>query len=106
MLGQRIITAVGLVAVLTLVLVVLPRDLAVLALAALMLMGAWEWSRLAGFRSVAARAAYVVACAAAMAGLWQFARQPSEFEYAMTITMVGWVPLFAWIALAPGFRAN
>ena len=34
MLGQRIVTAVGLVAVLALVLVVLPRDLAVLALGA------------------------------------------------------------------------
>ena len=106
MLGQRVITAVGLVVVLTLVLVVLPRDLAVLALAGLILMGAWEWARLAGFRSVAARATYVIACAVAMAGLWQFAQQPSEFERAMTITMMGWVPLFAWIALAPGYRAN
>ncbi len=53
MLGQRIITAVGLVAVLALVLVVLPRDLAVLALGILVLIGAWEWARLAGFRSVA-----------------------------------------------------
>ena len=49
MLGQRIITAVGLVAVLALVLVVLPRDLAVLALGILVLLGAWEWARLAGF---------------------------------------------------------
>ena len=61
MLGQRIMTAVGLVAVLTLVLVVLPRDLAVLTLAGLMLMGAWEWSRLAGFRSVG-RARFLCRC--------------------------------------------
>lgn len=106
MLGQRIFTAVGLVAVLALVLVVLPRDLAVLALAALILMGAWEWARLAGFASVAARAAYTAACAAAMAGLWHATRGTVDFGRVMTITMFGWIPLFAWIALAPGFRAN
>ncbi len=106
MLGQRIMTAFGLVAVLTLVLVVLPRDLAVLALGALVLMGAWEWGRLAGFSSVAARVAYTAACAAAMAGLWYVTRESADFELVMTFTMVGWIPLFAWIALAPRFRAN
>jgi phosphatidate cytidylyltransferase len=106
MLGQRIMTAFGLVAVLTLVLVVLPRDLAVLALGALVLMGAWEWGRLAGFSSVATRVAYTAACAAAMAGLWYVTRESADFELVMTFTMVGWIPLFAWIALAPRFRAN
>lgn len=106
MLGQRIATALGLVAVLALVLVVLPRDFAVLALGALVLMGAWEWARLAGFAGVAARAAYTAACAAAMAGLWFLAQSTADFERVMAITMIGWIPLFAWIALAPGFRAN
>jgi len=106
MLGQRIITAVGLVAVLALVLVVLPRDLAVLALGILVLLGAWEWARLAGIRSLAGRAFYVTACAAAMAGLWLSAQAQADFARVMSITMLGWIPLFAWIVLAPGFRAN
>ncbi len=106
MLGQRIITAVGLVAVLALVLVVLPRDLAVLALGILVLLGAWEWARLAGFRSLAGRAFYVTACSAAMAGLWLSAQSEDDFNRVMSITMLGWIPLFAWIVLAPGFRAN
>ncbi len=106
MLGQRIITAVGLVAVLALVLVVLPRDLAVLALGILVLLGAWEWARLAGFRSLAGRAFYVTTCAAAMAGLWLSAQSEADFDRAMSITMLGWIPLFAWIVFAPGFRAN
>lgn len=106
MLGQRIITAVGLVAVLALVLVVLPRDLAVLALGSLVLLGAWEWARLAGFRSLAGRAFYVTTCAAAMAGLWLSAQSEADFDRAMSITMLGWIPLFAWIVFAPGFRAN
>jgi phosphatidate cytidylyltransferase len=78
----------------------------VLALGVLVLMGAWEWARLAGFESVAARVAYTAACAAAMAALWSVTQEPADFERAMTLTMIGWVPLFAWIALAPGFRAN
>jgi phosphatidate cytidylyltransferase len=106
MLGQRIMTAFGLVAVLALVLVVLPRDLAVLALGALVLVGAWEWARLAGFSSVASRVAYTAACAVAMAGLWYAAREAADFELVMTVTMLGWIPLFAWIALAPRFRAD
>lgn len=106
MLGQRILTAVGLVAVLALVLIVLPRDIAVLALGVLILMGAWEWAQLAGLASVAARAAYVAACAAAMALLWRASEEPADFERVMVLTMIGWVPLFGWIALAPRFRAT
>jgi phosphatidate cytidylyltransferase len=106
MLGQRIATAFGLVVVLALVLVVLPREIALVALGILILLGAWEWARLAGFAGIAARAAYTAACAAAMAGLWQATAALADFERVMTITMLGWVPLFAWIALAPGYRAR
>jgi phosphatidate cytidylyltransferase len=106
MLGQRILTAVGLVAVLALVLVALPRDIAVVALGILILLGAWEWARLAGFGSAAARAAYTAACAAAMAVLWYASIEPADFERVMEITMLGWIALFAWIAFAPGFRAR
>ena len=106
MLGQRILTALALVAVLTLVLVVLPERLALLALAALLLLGAWEWSQLAGLSRPAGRAAYVIATAAAMAALWPLTAAPAGFQRAMVVTMIGWIPLFAWIVFAPGFRAN
>jgi phosphatidate cytidylyltransferase len=101
MLGQRVLTAVGLVAVLALVLFVLPPQFAVAALAAIMLAGAWEWSALAGLARPAARAAYVLACGAAMAGLWIATPDAAAFERAMLVTMIGWAGLFAWIALAP-----
>lgn len=106
MLGQRILTALGLVAVLALVLVVLPREMAVVALALLILIGAWEWSQLAGLSNAAARAGYVAACAALMACLWYAAAGPGQFERVMLLTMLGWLPLFAWVTLAPGFRAT
>lgn len=106
MLGQRILTAFGLVAVLALVLVVLPREMAILALALLILTGAWEWSQLAGITHALARVAYVLACAGVMAALWYATASPAEFERVMLLTMLGWVPLFCWVALAPGFRAG
>jgi phosphatidate cytidylyltransferase len=31
---------------------------------------------------------------------------PADFERAMLLTMLGWIPLFAWIVLAPGFKAG
>jgi phosphatidate cytidylyltransferase len=106
MLGQRILTAFILVAVLALVIVVLPSGLALLALGLLVLIGAWEWSQLAGVTRTPARIAYVAACAVAMGLLWQAAAQPGGFERVMIVTMLGWIPLFCWVTLAPGFRAG
>ncbi|MGQ0384030.1 MAG: phosphatidate cytidylyltransferase [Gammaproteobacteria bacterium] len=101
MLGIRVVTAVGLVAVLALVLLVLPPPAAVAALAGFMLLGAWEWSALAGIRRPGVRVAYVVACAVAMAALWSVTGEPADFERVMLATMAGWIPLFGWILFAP-----
>jgi phosphatidate cytidylyltransferase len=106
MLGERILTALGLVVVLALVLVVLPREFAVLALAALILMGAWEWSQLAGITGLAGRVGYVAACAAAMAGLWYATPGHADFQRAMLVTMLGWIPLFGWVVLGPRHGAT
>lgn len=101
MLGQRILTAVGLVAALALVLLVLPPPFALAGLGLMILAGAWEWSQLAGIERPLVRAAYLAACVAAMAGLWQLTAPTAQFELAMAVTMLGWLALFAWIVLAP-----
>ena len=101
MLGQRVLTAIGLVAVLALVLFVLPAQAAVAALAAIILAGAWEWATLAGLVHPAARAGFVLACGGAMAGLWMATPDAAGLERAMFVTMLGWIPLFGWITLAP-----
>jgi phosphatidate cytidylyltransferase len=100
MLGQRIVTAIGLVIVLTVVLL-LPPNLAIVALAALILIGAWEWTLLAGIRAMPLRVAFVAASAAAMAAAWRATEAPADFELAMKLTMLGWLPLFGWVVLAP-----
>jgi phosphatidate cytidylyltransferase len=101
MLAQRILTALGLVAVLALVLIALPQDFAIAALALLFLFGAWEWSLLAGMTKPAWRVAFVIACAVAMALLGNATVSVADFERVMQLTMLGWIPLFGWIVLAP-----
>ena len=102
MLRERIFTAIGIVGVLALLLFVAPPPVAVAGLALLALAGAWEWTLLAGFETAPARTAYLAVCAAAMAGLWFVIAQSASFQVVMLVTMAGWLPLFAWIALAPG----
>jgi phosphatidate cytidylyltransferase len=41
-----------------------------------------------------------------MAILWFATAAPADFERAMLLTMLGWIPLFGWIVLAPGFKAS
>jgi phosphatidate cytidylyltransferase len=102
MLAQRIMTAIGLVAVLAVVLLLLPPMYAVVALAVMILAGAWEWAALAGLESTAARIAFTGACALVMGALWWFGANGLErFESILIVTMLGWIPLFGWILLAP-----
>lgn len=103
MLGQRVITAIGLVAVLAVVLLLLPPMYAVAALAVMILGGAWEWAALAGLQSAAARIAFTSACALLMGGLWLASSGPGRLESVLIVTMLGWIPLFGWIVLAPGY---
>jgi len=106
MLAQRVVTAIGIVAVLALVLFVLPPAFAVSGLALIVLAGAWEWAQLAGLDRPVARMAYLTVCAVAMAALWSSTAGTAAFERAMLVTMIGWLPLFAWITFAPGRGAR
>lgn len=101
MLGQRIRTAVVLVVLLAVVLFVLPRAVAIAALAAVILLGAWEWSALAGLAGMAARVAYLLGCAAAMGWLWFATADSVRFELLLTVVVAGWILVFCWVVLAP-----
>ncbi len=104
MLAQRVMTAIGLLGLLAIVLLLLPPMYAVMALAVMILAGAWEWAALAGFGSPVARIAYVGCCALVMAALWLASKDLESFEAVLIVVMLGWVPLFGWILLAPGHR--
>ncbi len=82
MLKQRLLTALVLVAALLVILLVLPRMLAVAVLALLVLQGAWEWSAFLKTGNTAARAAYVRGTPPAAAAS-AFALPASLGEWAM-----------------------
>jgi phosphatidate cytidylyltransferase len=66
--AQRVMTALALVAALLVVLFVLPGKAATVILAAFFCVGAWEWSRLAGFEDPLPRVVFVAA--AVLVGAW------------------------------------
>lgn len=101
MLWQRIATAAVLVGLLAVVLLWLPGGLALAALAALVLAGAWEWAAFAGLARVPGRLAYTAALAAIMAGLWVLGAG-AGLEPLLWIVLAWWVVAFLWIAFAPG----
>jgi len=103
MLLKRILTAAVLLAVLSVVLLWLPRVAAVVALALMLLAGAWEWAGLARIEGTGRKLLYVAACAVAMLLLWRMSASPGGFAGAMTVTLVWWVIAFVWLTLAPGY---
>lgn len=103
MLLQRILTAAVLLAALSVVLLWLPRAAALLALALVVLAGAWEWAGLARIEGGLRKALYTAACAAAVLLLWRLAALPGGFLWVMTATLAWWVVAFGWLALAPGY---
>lgn len=102
MLLKRILTAAVLLAVLSVVLLWLPRTAALVALALMVLAGAWEWAGLARIEGAGRKFLYVAACAIAMLLLWRMSASRTGFAWAMTATLAWWVVAFLWLTLAPG----
>lgn len=101
MLLKRILTAAVMLAVLSVVLLWLPRAAVLAVLALVMLAGAWEWARLARLQGAPRKALYTAACGVAILLLWRLAALPGGFRVVMTLVLAWWVVSFLWLALAP-----
>ncbi len=88
-LKQRVITGVVLVILVLCVILLLPPSLFLMAFAAIICQGAWEWSRLAGLQGSTLRRGYLVVTLLAMAGLYKL---PSEQR-----VVVFYVGSFWWV---------
>tara|TARA_R110002110_G_scaffold415765_3_gene655287 strand:- start:53692 stop:54528 length:837 start_codon:yes stop_codon:yes gene_type:complete len=73
MLRQRVITALVMAGLFLAAVVFLSVPALAVAFGVIVLAGAWEWSRLAGWQHRLARATYAVLLAGAMAGLYYYA---------------------------------
>lgn len=102
MLRQRVLTAVVLVAVLLGVMLGLPPMATVWLVTVLILIGAWEWAAFVGKGSVAARSAFTLLVAIALAGcLICHGRSPGFVQPLMIVALAWWLVAFLWISLAP-----
>lgn len=101
MLKQRILTALILVPLVIAGILYLPVIGIALIFGLLMLMGAWEWSRLSGVQSIVVRTSYVVLIGAIFGLLWFDIGTLSQ-RHAITNTAVAfWVLATIWV-ITPG----
>ncbi len=95
MLKQRVITGLGLVIAFAGSLLLLPALVFVALIGAVILLGAWEWGRLAGLASPTQRSAYVAVVAAAMAVYhWSAVGQPVAL---LAVAAGWWLLMLFWV---------
>ena len=102
MLKQRLLTALVLVAALLVILLVLPRRVALVALALLILQGAWEWSAFMRTDKVALRVGYVLVVGVLMVATWVAARETEVLRALLSVALAWWLVAFLWLSLMPG----
>ena len=107
MLRQRVVTALIMAGLFLAAVVFLPLVMLDVLFAAIVCLGAWEWSRLAGWRHWLARALYVLVLAAAMAGLYSYCRLgegPSRVQVQpfLGLACLWWSFALLWIRGYPG----
>jgi phosphatidate cytidylyltransferase len=100
-LAQRIATALVLVAVCLPALLFLPPAVAVLMLAVVVMLGAWEWSAFIGQPGVGGRLAYLAAVAVTLIAVrWVVPRQPGTLII-VSVSLAWWAVAFLWILRYP-----
>lgn len=105
MLGQRIITAVILLALLLGALIWLPRPAWNALVGLLALAAAWEWTRLAGF-AVAGKAAFLICLAALYAILVGWIPMLDFYSSAAVTEKIIWVAALFWLVIVPLWLAR
>jgi phosphatidate cytidylyltransferase len=101
MLRTRIITAAVLIAVLISVVLWLPPVATTVALTAIVLAGAWEWSAFLRTRRISSRTLYVVAVAVLLPLIWQLTAAPPGREIVLAIAVLWWIVALLWVIFAP-----
>ncbi len=101
-LRARVLTALVLGVLLVAAILGLPVVATQLLVAAAILAGAWEWSLFLRPSSRAARVAYVVVVAIALAAAWVATRHPANLRVFLGAATAWWVVALAWLALRPG----
>lgn len=100
-LRKRVLTAVVLAAALLVILLWLPPLATVVALTALLLVGAWEWSAFLRLSTAARRLTYVALVALLLPLAWRVSVDPDGRGLILVAAVLWWLTAFMWIAFAP-----
>ena len=101
MLKTRIITAAVLIALLLVVILWLPPFATMIAMTAVVLAGAWEWSAFLRLQALPGRVLYVFAVAACLPVLWQLTLLEPGRMLMLVTALVWWVLALLWVVFAP-----
>jgi phosphatidate cytidylyltransferase len=100
-LRTRILTAAVLIAVLLAVVLGLPPIATVVALTAVVLAGAWEWSAFLRAPHPAVRVLYVVTVAALLPLAWRLTDAPVGRTVVISVAVLWWFAALLWVIFAP-----
>ena len=92
MLKQRILTAIVALGILTLVVFGMPPVVARIAIAAVFVIGAWEWGGFLYRTGRLGRLVYVTFVAALMAATWVNAGDPAWLDTLLRVGLAWWGP--------------
>jgi phosphatidate cytidylyltransferase len=95
---QRVTTAVIALLVLLLVLFVMPQQIAMLVIVAVMLTGAWEWSAFLMLSGNVGRMVFVIAIGALLAGV---SFLPVNANLIFEVSLVAWMGALIWMFFFP-----
>jgi len=105
-LKTRIITAAVLIGLLLAILLWLPPFATKIAVTALVLAGAWEWSAFLKLQRRSGRILYVAAVAACLAMMWQLTLAQPLCLLLLVVAVAWWVIALLWVIFAPRHAAG
>lgn len=103
MLKQRVITGLLVALPLLAILLLAPADNTVLLFAAILLLGAWEWSGFLSLTATLPRVAYVLLHAVAMALCWFWLLPGIGLQALLIGALTWWCVALGWIVFQPQF---
>lgn len=106
MLKTRIITAAVLIGLLLVVILWLPPVATKVAMTAVVLAGAWEWSAFLRLQAVPGRVLYVCVVAACLAALWRLTLAEPACLLLLVVALGWWVAALLWVVFAPRRAAS
>jgi phosphatidate cytidylyltransferase len=105
-LKTRIITAAVLIGLLLVVILWLPPVATKVAMTAVVLAGAWEWSAFLRLQALPGRVAYVCVVAACLAALWRLTLAEPACLLLLLVALGWWVAALLWVVFAPRRAAS